>query len=68
MRTEKTMDVKPGDWVRFEYGGTIVLGIVQYVDTERRTYPYEAEALTDMGRVALTRILECRRDIQERKP
>ena len=54
------MTVKPGDWVRFERSGTIVLGIVQYLDTARNTYPYEASALTDVGRVALTRILECR--------
>ena len=62
-------DVKPGDWVRFERDGKVVIGVVLYVDSALKKYPYETQAITDVGRVTLTAILERRAaDAQELKP
>ena len=53
-------NVKPGDWVRFERDGKVVIGVVLYVDSALKKYPYETQAITDVGRVRLTAILERR--------
>jgi len=69
-------EVQPGDWVRFEKGGTVVLGVVLYVVRAPDSYPYSPIAITDLGRVRLSDILERRSvsafaslpDAQELKP
>lgn len=53
-------DIHAGDWVRFYSGGKLVLGIVAYL-RKPETYPYEWEALTDVGSVRCEHILELRR-------
>jgi hypothetical protein len=57
------MNVKIGDWVRFEKCGIIVIGVVQYIDS----HPFilssssnSPEAITDIGRVTISKILESR--------
>ena len=55
-----TPTIYPGDWVRFYAGGKLMLGIVAYV-RKPETYPYEWEALTDVGSVRCGHILELRR-------
>ena len=54
------MEIRVGDWVRFEQCGAVVLGIVQYIEQSKQSYPYKAEAITDRGRIEISKILECR--------
>lgn len=55
------MIIKPGDWVRFQRNGELVLGVVAYVHSNADTYPYKPVAITDKGTVAVDDILEVRR-------
>lgn len=60
MATSDIPDVKHGDWVRFYQGGTLVIGVVQYV-RKSKTYPYEWIAITDVGMVCCDHIEDVRR-------
>jgi hypothetical protein len=49
----------PGDWVRFYRDGKMLIGVVQYIRESNGLG--DLEALTDVGSVAVDRILEIRK-------
>lgn len=55
------MTVRAGDWIRFYHGGNLVIAEVRYVRMQEG-YPYKAIALTDIGEIAVSRVIECRSD------
>jgi hypothetical protein len=59
MASETRINAKPGDWVRFRQMGELRIGVVAYI-REMDRYPHTKEAITDVGTVALSEVLEVR--------
>ena len=57
--------VKPGDWVRFYYGGRLVLAEVHYIRSRSSWESYD-KAATELCEVPLDRILEVRSKPEDR--
>lgn len=55
--SEPNKDVEIGSWVRFYQGGTLVIGVVQYLEKD---YLGFWKAKTDIGEVDTRQILEVR--------
>ena len=53
-------DIIVGDWVRFQRGDVLVIGVVHYVQP-CQWFPYGMQAVTDAGVVHFDSILERRR-------
>ena len=58
------MTVIVGDWVRFYADNGMHIGVVQYIQREKY-YPYGHYAYTDIGRVDIKHILECRTTLKD---
>jgi hypothetical protein len=58
----ETFTVKVGDWVRFQRGGALVIGVVSYLMHDMCGY---ATVVTDLGPVPQKDILEVRPALKE---
>lgn len=50
-------DIKAGSWVRFYQGGSMVIGVVQYIEKDLLGY---WQAKTDIGSIDFRYVLEVR--------